>query len=138
MAPGNWNSFIAFNGITGRKDDIDPDGQRGVTMSWDEVCESVCSIARSLSVVGDRWTLPILHELAVGSQRFDEIQAHTGMSSFLLSTRLKRLEKDGVIERRLYSERPPGLSTHHGKGEGTGRGAAHAAGIGNEMGPRSE
>jgi DNA-binding HxlR family transcriptional regulator len=106
------NSFIAFNVTNGSKGDIDPDGQRGATMSWDEVCESVCPIARSLSVVGDRWTLLILRELAMGSQRFDEIQAQTGMSSFLLSTRLKRLEKDGVIERRLYSERPPRFEYH--------------------------
>ena len=81
-------------------------------MSWDEVCESVCPIARSLSVVGDRWTLLILRELSMGSRRFEEIQAQTGMSSFLLSTRLKRLEKDGVIERRLYNERPPRYEYH--------------------------
>jgi DNA-binding HxlR family transcriptional regulator len=81
-------------------------------MSWDEVCESVCPIARSLSVVGDRWTLLILRELSMGSRRFEEIQVQTGMSSFLLSTRLKRLEKDGVIERRLYSERPPRYEYH--------------------------
>lgn len=76
-------------------------------MSWDDVCDSVCPIARALSVVGDRWTLLILRELSMGSRRFDEMQAQTGMSSHLLSTRLKRLEKDEVIERRLYSERPP-------------------------------
>lgn len=75
-------------------------------MSWDEVDESVCPIARSLSVVGDRWTLLILRELSMGSSKFDEIQAQTGMSSFLLSTRLKRLEADGVIERVSYSDRP--------------------------------
>jgi DNA-binding HxlR family transcriptional regulator len=75
-------------------------------MSWDEVDESVCPIARSLSVVGDRWTLLILRELSMGSTKFDEIQAQTGMSSFLLSTRLKRLEADGVIERVPYSDRP--------------------------------
>jgi DNA-binding HxlR family transcriptional regulator len=77
-------------------------------MSWEEVCEnSVCPVARSLSVVGDRWTLLIMRELLMGVRRFDDIQAQTGMSSFLLSTRLKRLEKDGVIEKQLYSKRPP-------------------------------
>src|ERR1700712_1226375 len=81
-------------------------------MRWDDVCESVCPIARSLSVVGHRWTLLILRELSMDSRRFDEIQAQTGMSPFLLSTRLKRLEKDGVIERRLYSERPPRYEYH--------------------------
>jgi DNA-binding HxlR family transcriptional regulator len=75
-------------------------------MSWDEVSESACPVARALAVVGDRWTLLILRELSMGTARFDEIQAQTGMSSFLLSTRLKRLEKDGVIERRKYCDKP--------------------------------
>lgn len=81
-------------------------------MSWDSVCESVCPIARSLAVVGDRWTLLILRELSMGVHRFDDLQAQTGMSSHLLTTRLKRLESDGVIERRLYSERPPRYEYH--------------------------
>lgn len=75
-------------------------------MSWDGVCESLCPIARALSVVGDRWTLLIMRELMMGVRRFDDIQAQIGMSSHLLSTRLKRLEEDGVIERRLYNARP--------------------------------
>src|SRR5262245_17479819 len=76
-------------------------------MSWDGISESLCPIARACSVVGDRWTLLILRELALGTRRFDELQAQTGMSSNLLSARLKRLESDGVLERVLYSERPP-------------------------------
>ncbi|MGF6492131.1 DNA-binding HxlR family transcriptional regulator [Luteibacter sp. 621] len=76
-------------------------------MNWEEISGSLCPIARTLAVVGDRWTLLILRELAMGNARFDEIQAQTGMSSFLLSTRLKRLEHDGVIERRQYTDRPP-------------------------------
>lgn len=76
-------------------------------MNWEEISGSLCPIARTLAVVGDRWTLLILRELAMGNSRFDEIQAQTGVSSFLLSTRLKRLEHDGVIERRQYTDRPP-------------------------------
>jgi DNA-binding HxlR family transcriptional regulator len=75
-------------------------------MSWDDVSEGLCPVARSLASVGDRWTLLILHELSMGVRRFDELQAQTGMSSHLLSLRLKKLEEDGVIERRVYSERP--------------------------------
>jgi DNA-binding HxlR family transcriptional regulator len=81
-------------------------------MSWDTACDSVCPIARSLSIVGDRWTLLILRELSMGVHRFDELQGQTGMSSHLLTTRLKRLVKDGVIERRLYNERPPRYEYH--------------------------
>ncbi len=75
-------------------------------MGWDEVGNTVCPIARSLAVVGDRWTGLILRELFLGTRRFEEFQAQTGMSSHLLSTRLKRLEGDGIITRRPYSDRP--------------------------------
>jgi len=75
-------------------------------MRWDDIGFSLCPIARSLSVVGDRWTLLILRELGMGMRRFEEVQAQTGMSSHLLSTRLKRLKAEGVIEWRLYSVRP--------------------------------
>ncbi len=88
-------------------------------MGWDEISNSVCPIARALALVGDRWTMLILIELVRGVHRFDELQAQTGMSSHLLSTRLKRMEQDGLIERRAYSERPPRFeyySTQKGKG----------------------
>lgn len=76
-------------------------------MSWAEVGDTVCPIARSLAVVGDRWTVLILRELFLGVKRFEEFQAQTAMSSHLLSTRLKRLEGDGIVSRHLYCERPP-------------------------------
>ncbi|HQQ70718.1 MAG TPA: helix-turn-helix domain-containing protein [Alicycliphilus sp.] len=76
-------------------------------MAWTEVGDSVCPVARALAVVGDRWTLLIVRELFLGARRFEEFQAQTGMSSHLLSTRLKRLEGDGIVQRRPYSERPP-------------------------------
>lgn len=76
-------------------------------MSWAEVGDTVCPIARALAVVGDRWTVLILRELFLGVRRFEEFQAQTGMSSHLLSTRLKRLEADGIVNRHLYCERPP-------------------------------
>lgn len=75
-------------------------------MKWDEVSDSVCEIARGLSSIGDRWTLLIMRELGFQNHRFDEIQAQTGMSSHLLSSRLKRMEEDGLIVRRRYSEKP--------------------------------
>lgn len=81
-------------------------------MSWDDACDSLCPIARALSIVGDRWTLLIMRELTMNVRRFEDIQAQTGMSPHLLSARLKRLEKDGVIERRLYHERPKRYEYH--------------------------
>lgn len=75
-------------------------------MGWDEVGDSVCPSARTLAVIGDRWTMLILRELFLGVRRFEEFQIQTGMSPHLLSTRLKRLEADGVVARNLYSKRP--------------------------------
>lgn len=75
-------------------------------MGWSEVGGTVCPIARALAVVGDRWTMLILRELFLATRRFEEFQAQTGMSSHLLSSRLKRLEADGVVGRRRYSDRP--------------------------------
>jgi DNA-binding HxlR family transcriptional regulator len=71
-----------------------------------EGCDSVCEIARALAVVGDRWTLLIMREVGFGMRKFEEIQAYTGMSSHLLSTRLKRMEKQGLLQRRRYSTQP--------------------------------
>ena len=74
--------------------------------------DTVCPVARALEVAGDRWTLLILRELSLRVHRFDDLQAQLGMSSHLLSTRLKRMEADGLLERRRYSERPPRYEYH--------------------------
>lgn len=76
-------------------------------MGWSEVSDTVCPIARALAVVGDRWTVLILRELFLGVRRFEEFRVQTGMSSHLLSSRLKRLEGDGIVARHAYSDRPP-------------------------------
>jgi DNA-binding HxlR family transcriptional regulator len=68
--------------------------------------ETECPIARSQKIVGDRWTVLILRELFMGNHRFEEIQAQTEATPQMLSSRLKKLEADGVIERRKYSKRP--------------------------------
>jgi DNA-binding HxlR family transcriptional regulator len=67
----------------------------------------VCSIAGALEVVGERWSLLIVRDVFLGLRRFDEIQANLGIARNVLQTRLRRLEEHGVLERRLYQERPP-------------------------------
>jgi DNA-binding HxlR family transcriptional regulator len=67
----------------------------------------VCSIARALEVVGDRWTLLILRDTAFGARRFDDLQRSLGLARNVLSARLQRLSADGLLERRRYQERPP-------------------------------
>lgn len=65
-----------------------------------------CSVARTIGVVGERWTLLLLREFFLGSRRFEALQAHTGMSSRALSDRLQRLQRLGVIAAIAYQERP--------------------------------
>lgn len=57
--------------------------------------------------MGDRWALLVLRELDFGIYRFNDIQANTGAPRDSIATRLRELEKAGLIVRRRYSEHPP-------------------------------
>ena len=65
-----------------------------------------CSVARTLEVVGEWWTMLIIREAFFGIRRFDEIQGRLGIARNVLATRLQSLVDNGVFERRLYQERP--------------------------------
>ena len=69
--------------------------------------DTLCPIAHSTGLVGDRWSILIVRELLLGQSRFQDLQAQTGATSQMLAARLKRLEADGLVERHPYSERPP-------------------------------
>jgi DNA-binding HxlR family transcriptional regulator len=66
-----------------------------------------CPLSSTLGLIGEWWTVLILHDLFDGYRRFDEIQHNLGISSSLLTSRLKRLVDNGVIERRQYQPNPP-------------------------------
>ena len=68
-----------------------------------------CPVARSLNVVGERWTFLILRDLILeGPRRFQDLQTSLrGVSPNTLSARLKALEEAGVIQRRFYEAHPP-------------------------------
>ena len=66
----------------------------------------VCSIARSLEVVGERWTLLILRDCVLGLSRFEEFQESLGIASNVLTSRLKLLCEEGVLERVRDPQRP--------------------------------
>jgi DNA-binding HxlR family transcriptional regulator len=68
--------------------------------------DQVCSIARSLEIVGERWTLLILRDALLGLERFDEFQQKLGIASNVLTNRLKLLCNEGVLERVPDAERP--------------------------------
>lgn len=61
-----------------------------------------CALARSLEVVGERWTLLILRDLFFGVLRFSELQTHLDVPRAVLSARLARLVETGVVARRPY------------------------------------
>lgn len=78
-----------------------------------------CNIAQTLNILGDRWTLLVVHEILTGRTTFNEIKkALDGISANLLSDRLKSLEVHGLISSSLYSEHPPRYEyklTEHGE-----------------------
>jgi DNA-binding HxlR family transcriptional regulator len=76
-------------------------------MRWDEIENLPCSIARSLSVVGDRWTLLVLRECFLGVRRFEDFQAHLGIARHRLTDRLNRLVEHEVLKKVPYQENPP-------------------------------
>ncbi len=67
----------------------------------------VCSIARALELVGERWTLLIVRDALLGVRRFDEFQESLGIARNVLADRLNRLVEQGVFDRVPYSEHPP-------------------------------
>jgi DNA-binding HxlR family transcriptional regulator len=69
--------------------------------AWDS---GTCSIARTLEVIGDRWTLLVLRDVANGVRRFDELAGHLGVARNILSGRLARLTEAGLVERAAYRE----------------------------------
>jgi DNA-binding HxlR family transcriptional regulator len=75
-------------------------------MRWSEIAEQDCSVARALSVVGDRWTMIVLREAFMRVRRFEDFQLRTGAPRPILADRLKTLVDNGVLERRQYSEHP--------------------------------
>jgi DNA-binding HxlR family transcriptional regulator len=74
-------------------------------VKWSEIASQRCSIARALSVVGDRWTMLVVRELFNGNRRFGGLLTETGAPPATLSERLADLERHGVVEKRPYSPR---------------------------------
>ncbi len=65
-----------------------------------------CSIARSLELVGERWTLLVIRDIFRRKRRFEDIQESLGIARNVLSSRLSLLIDEGIVERRRYQERP--------------------------------
>ena len=66
----------------------------------------VCSIARTLELIGERWTILIVRDAFLGVRRFDDFQRSLGIARNVLQGRLERLVEHGILERVRYQERP--------------------------------
>jgi DNA-binding HxlR family transcriptional regulator len=72
----------------------------------------VCSVAGTLELVGDRWTLLVIRDVVLGNHRFDQLLASLGISSNVLTDRLNRLVGEAILDRVRYSERPERFEYH--------------------------
>ncbi len=75
-------------------------------MKWDDLAAEPCSMARTLAVIGDRWTLMILRDCFLGVRRFDAFQARLGISRAIVAERLGRLTAAGVLDKVAYQSNP--------------------------------
>ena len=65
-----------------------------------------CSVAKSLELIGERWTMLVVREVFLGNRRFDEMAARLDIARNVLTNRLQRLVEEGVLEKVRYQERP--------------------------------
>lgn len=65
-----------------------------------------CPLSTAMAYVGEWWTILILHDCFDGYTRFDQFEANIGLSSSMLTTRLKTLVDKGILAKRAYQERP--------------------------------
>ena len=75
-------------------------------MRHSELQQQNCSIARTVAVLGERWTLVILREAFNRRRRFEDMQRDLGIARNILADRLQTLVAEGILERRAYQQRP--------------------------------
>jgi DNA-binding HxlR family transcriptional regulator len=75
-------------------------------MRWSELGEETCSMARTVSVIGDRWTLLILRDCFLRIRRFEDFQERLGVTRPILAERLKKLVDAFVLVKVPYQQRP--------------------------------
>jgi len=76
-------------------------------MQWSELEQQPCSVSRTLSVIGDRWTLLILRDCFLKVRRFDDFQARLGIGRPILADRLQKLVDNFVLTKVAYQQTPP-------------------------------
>lgn len=75
-------------------------------MKWSDLDQERCSVARTVSVIGDRWTLLVLRDCFLGVRRFEDFQQRLGISRPMLVDRLRKLVGNGVLKKVAYQQAP--------------------------------
>lgn len=99
---------------------VGPDAATADPLPYSAYDSETCSIARTLTLIGDRWTLLILRDLSNGVRRFDDLVTHLGIARNVLSRRLAALADGGLVTRTAYRidgarERQEYRLTHAGR-----------------------
>lgn len=76
-------------------------------MQRSTISDQPCSVARTLDIIGDRWSALVLRDIAIGISRFDAIQRNLGLSRKVLAQRLANLVEHDVLARVEYQDNPP-------------------------------
>ena len=76
-------------------------------MKWNDLNLERCSVARTVSVIGDRWTLLVLRDCFLGIRRFEDFQQRLGISRPMLVDRLRKLVESGALKKVAYQDAPP-------------------------------
>src|ERR671936_2900149 len=66
-----------------------------------------CTVAATLDIIGERWTIRVLGEVFLGVRRFEDFRRNIGVARNILSDRLNTLVAEGILRRERYSEHPP-------------------------------
>src|SRR3954462_9326615 len=78
----------------------------------DRTYNQYCGVARALDLVGERWALLVVRELALGGKRFTDLKnGLPGIGTNVLATRLRQLEMDGIVK-RLRPAPPPATTVY--------------------------
>ncbi|MDD7965047.1 winged helix-turn-helix transcriptional regulator [Actinomycetospora lemnae] len=80
-----------------------------VPLRWRDLDSGACSIARTMTVLGEPWTVLVVRDLLHGVRRFDDLVAHLGIARTVLARRLAALAEAGLVETAEYRE--PGRRT---------------------------
>ena len=78
-----------------------------------ECKRSICGVACSLDLLGDKWTLLVVRDLLLGKCTYGELQSSPeGIPTNILADRLKRLQEEGIVYKTAYQERPRRYTYH--------------------------